>query len=199
MTRFLFKRSLIVLLSYRRSGERNRQLLGCHHCWQSCQKTCVPQITKQDLQAFDTFLIEDGNEDRTRHNRELHVVTFLATKKVVGRTRNGGIYTEGPRMMTNLSNNGTAARRGAISFSNPACAVLFRLPGLASSCAKTIASRPIMGTNTAHQAHTRQSLGACARAALKANRGSPVVIRGGPGSVRVVKFHLLENIECVWA
>jgi len=44
---------------------------------QSCRKIYVHQITKQDLQAFDTNLIEGGNEDRTRHNRVQHVVTFL--------------------------------------------------------------------------------------------------------------------------
>lgn len=54
--------------AYQRSFELLRQ---------SCKKIYVHQITKQDLQAFDTNLIEDGNEDRTRHNRVTHVVTFL--------------------------------------------------------------------------------------------------------------------------
>ena len=58
--------------AYKRSLELFRQ---------SCQKTYVHQITKQDLQAFDTFLIEDRNEDRTRHNRVQHVVTFLRNKE----------------------------------------------------------------------------------------------------------------------
>jgi hypothetical protein len=35
---------------------------------QSCKKIHVHQIAKQDLQAFDTALIEEGNEERTRHN-----------------------------------------------------------------------------------------------------------------------------------
>jgi site-specific recombinase XerD len=44
---------------------------------QSCKKIYVHQITKQDLQAFDSDLLDDGNEDRTRHNRVTHLVTFL--------------------------------------------------------------------------------------------------------------------------
>ena len=36
---------------------------------QCCKKIYVHQITKQDLQAFDTALIGERNEDRTRHNR----------------------------------------------------------------------------------------------------------------------------------
>jgi len=48
---------------------------------QSCKKIYVHQITKQDLQAFDTALIEEGNEDRTRHNRVQHVVTFLRNEE----------------------------------------------------------------------------------------------------------------------
>jgi len=39
------------------------------------------QIDKQDLQKFDTDLMEKGNEDRTRHNRVQHVVTFLKNKE----------------------------------------------------------------------------------------------------------------------
>src|SRR6516165_12638984 len=35
--------------------------------------------------------------------------------------------------------------------------------------------------------------------ALKPNRGSPVVIRGGPGFVGIVECHLIENLERVWA
>ena len=35
----------------------------------------------RDLQAFDTSLIEDGNEERTRHNRVQHVVTFLRNEE----------------------------------------------------------------------------------------------------------------------
>ncbi|MGA2646250.1 MAG: phage integrase N-terminal SAM-like domain-containing protein, partial [Candidatus Sulfotelmatobacter sp.] len=58
--------------AYKRSLELFRQ---------SCQKTYIHQITKQDLQAFDTSLIEDGNEDRTRHNRVQHVVTFLRNEE----------------------------------------------------------------------------------------------------------------------
>jgi site-specific recombinase XerD len=48
---------------------------------QSCKKIYVHQITKQDLQAFDTYLMEDGNEDRTRHNRLQVVVTFLRNEE----------------------------------------------------------------------------------------------------------------------
>ena len=58
--------------AYKRSLELFRQ---------SCQKIYVHQIIKQDLQAFDTSLIEDGNEDRTRHNRVQHVVTFLRNEE----------------------------------------------------------------------------------------------------------------------
>jgi hypothetical protein len=36
---------------------------------QSCKKIYVHQITKQDLQAFDSFLLKRGDEDRTRANR----------------------------------------------------------------------------------------------------------------------------------
>lgn len=35
---------------------------------ESCKKIYVHQISKQDLQKFDTDLMEQGNEDRTRHN-----------------------------------------------------------------------------------------------------------------------------------
>ncbi len=52
---------------------------------QSCKKVYVHQIGKQDLQAFDTFLMQRGDEDRTRHNRIQHVVTFLRNKE--GRRR----------------------------------------------------------------------------------------------------------------
>lgn len=48
---------------------------------QSCKKIYVHQITKQDLQAFDTDLLNDDNEDRTRHNRVTHVVTFLRNEE----------------------------------------------------------------------------------------------------------------------
>jgi site-specific recombinase XerD len=58
--------------AYRRSLELFRQ---------SCKKIYVHQITKQELQAFDTALIEEGNEDRTRHNRVQHVVTFLRNEE----------------------------------------------------------------------------------------------------------------------
>jgi integrase/recombinase XerD len=44
---------------------------------QSCDKTYVELIKKQDLQLFDNLLIKRGNEDRTRSNRVGHVVTFL--------------------------------------------------------------------------------------------------------------------------
>lgn len=48
---------------------------------QSCKKIYVHQITKQDMQAFDTALIEKGDEDRTRHNRVQNVVTFLRNEE----------------------------------------------------------------------------------------------------------------------
>ena len=47
----------------------------------SCKKIFVHQITKQDLQAFDTFLLQRGDEDRTRANRVEHVTTFLRNKE----------------------------------------------------------------------------------------------------------------------
>ena len=47
----------------------------------SCSKLLVSQITKQDLQAFDSFLLERGDEDRTRANRVQHVVTFLRNRE----------------------------------------------------------------------------------------------------------------------
>jgi integrase len=46
-----------------------------------CKRTYVHQITKQDLQAFDTFLLEQDNDDRTRHNRVGHIVTFLRNRE----------------------------------------------------------------------------------------------------------------------
>jgi integrase/recombinase XerD len=58
--------------AYRRSLELFRK---------SCKKIYVHQIGKQDLQAFDTTLIEKGDEDRTRHNRVQHVVTFLRNEE----------------------------------------------------------------------------------------------------------------------
>jgi integrase len=48
---------------------------------ESCAKIFVHQITKQDLQAFDSFLLKRGDEDRTRANRIQHVVTFLRNKE----------------------------------------------------------------------------------------------------------------------
>jgi integrase len=47
----------------------------------SCSKQYVHQITKQDLQAFDTDLMKEGQDDRTRANYVGHVVTFLRTKE----------------------------------------------------------------------------------------------------------------------
>ena len=38
-------------------------------------------ISRSRLQKFDTDLMEQGNEDRTRHNRVQHVVTFLKNKE----------------------------------------------------------------------------------------------------------------------
>ena len=65
--------------AYKRSLELFRQY---------CQKIYVHQITKQDLQAFDTSLVEDGNEDRTRHNRVQHVWSHsYAMKKVAALVR----------------------------------------------------------------------------------------------------------------
>jgi integrase/recombinase XerD len=48
---------------------------------QSCNKTFVDQVRKQDLQAFDTFLLKEENDDRTRSNRESHIVTFLRNRE----------------------------------------------------------------------------------------------------------------------
>ena len=48
---------------------------------QSCKRIYVHQVTKQDLQAFDTFLFKRGDEDRTRANRVAHVTTFLRDKE----------------------------------------------------------------------------------------------------------------------
>jgi integrase/recombinase XerD len=48
---------------------------------QSCSKIFVHQITKQDLQAFDSFLMKHGDEDRTRHNCVTHIVTFLRNRE----------------------------------------------------------------------------------------------------------------------
>jgi hypothetical protein len=48
---------------------------------QSCKKLFVHQVTKQDLQAFDSSLLKRGDEDRTRANRVQHVVTFLRNKE----------------------------------------------------------------------------------------------------------------------
>lgn len=47
----------------------------------SCKKVYVNQVTKQDFQAFDTFLIAHGNDDRTRANRCQHVTTFLLNRE----------------------------------------------------------------------------------------------------------------------
>ena len=48
----------------------------------SCKKkNYVHQITKQDLQAFDSFLLKRGDSDRTRANRVEHVTTFLINKE----------------------------------------------------------------------------------------------------------------------
>ena len=48
---------------------------------ESCKKTYVHQIGKQDLQAFDTLLLQRGNDDRTRSNRVGHIVTFLRNEQ----------------------------------------------------------------------------------------------------------------------
>ncbi|HXM60886.1 MAG TPA: site-specific integrase [Terriglobales bacterium] len=48
---------------------------------ESCSKIFVHQVAKQDLQAFDSFLLKQGHEDRTRANRIQHVVTFLRNKE----------------------------------------------------------------------------------------------------------------------
>jgi hypothetical protein len=47
----------------------------------SCKKIYVHQITKQDLQAFDSFLLKRGDSDRTRANRVEHLTTFLINKE----------------------------------------------------------------------------------------------------------------------
>jgi hypothetical protein len=48
---------------------------------QSCTKTFLDQIRKQDLQAFDTFPTKRGDDDRTRSNRVGHIVTFLRNQE----------------------------------------------------------------------------------------------------------------------
>jgi hypothetical protein len=48
---------------------------------QSCSRIFVHQVTKLDLQVFDSFLLKRGDEDRTRNNRITHVVTFLRNKE----------------------------------------------------------------------------------------------------------------------
>jgi hypothetical protein len=48
---------------------------------ESCTKNYMHQIGKQDLQAFDTFLLQRGNDDRTRSNRVGHIVTFLRNEQ----------------------------------------------------------------------------------------------------------------------
>ncbi|HXX02047.1 MAG TPA: site-specific integrase [Candidatus Acidoferrales bacterium] len=48
---------------------------------ESCKKTYMHQIGKQDLQALDTFLVQRGNDDRTRSNRVGHIVTFLRNEQ----------------------------------------------------------------------------------------------------------------------
>lgn len=48
---------------------------------ESCAKTYLDQVRKQDLQAFDTFLAKRGDDDRTRSNRVGHVVTFLRNQE----------------------------------------------------------------------------------------------------------------------
>ena len=48
---------------------------------QSCSRVFVHQVSKQDLQAFDSFLLKQGHEDRTRANRIQHVITFLRNKE----------------------------------------------------------------------------------------------------------------------
>ena len=48
---------------------------------QSCSKVFVHQVSKQDLQVFDSVLLKQGHEDRTRANRIQHVITFLRNKE----------------------------------------------------------------------------------------------------------------------
>jgi integrase/recombinase XerD len=47
----------------------------------SCSKVYVDQVKKQDLQAFDSFLLRQENDDRTRANRVTHIVTFLRNRE----------------------------------------------------------------------------------------------------------------------
>lgn len=47
----------------------------------SCNRIYMHEITKQDLQVFDSAMLADGYEDRTRHNRIQHLVTFLRNKE----------------------------------------------------------------------------------------------------------------------
>src|SRR5579863_1757860 len=48
---------------------------------QSCSKVFVHQVSKQDLQVFDSVLLKQGHEDRTRANRIQHIITFLRNKE----------------------------------------------------------------------------------------------------------------------
>ena len=54
---------------------------------ESCKKTYMHQIGKQDLQMFDTLLLRRGNDDRTRSNRVGHIVTFLRNVRAVALDR----------------------------------------------------------------------------------------------------------------
>lgn len=47
----------------------------------SFTKPYVDQVRKQDLQAFDTFLAKQGDDERTRSNRVGHVVSFLRNRE----------------------------------------------------------------------------------------------------------------------
>jgi hypothetical protein len=43
----------------------------------SCLKKFVHEVSKQDLQAFDSFLMKRGDEDRTRANRIHWLLAFV--------------------------------------------------------------------------------------------------------------------------
>lgn len=54
---------------------------------ESCGKLFVHQITKQDLQAFDSFLLKRGDEDRTRTKSSIsqNVAKILGTGRITQR------------------------------------------------------------------------------------------------------------------
>jgi hypothetical protein len=73
----------------------------------------VHQVTKHDLQAFDSFLLMHGNEDRTRANRVQNVVTILVEKRVTVATRDlgAGVFSAEP-LLRGLAQEENAWEKG---------------------------------------------------------------------------------------